>query len=112
MISLTSPIIPVCTKKVELDESSKGKGRGRTRAARPQSEPGKSAYLSVGGQFVKKTVVEPDMLENDQTLSFFALVFGRDVVPSLEEKSAESWLRINSKKESVFVLTGAPRVEV
>ena len=52
------------------------------------------------------------MLENDQTLSFFALVFGRDVVPSLEEKSAESWLRIDSKKESVFVLTGAPRVEV
>ena len=49
------------------------------------------AYLSVGGQFVKKTVVEPDMLENDQTLSFFALVLGRDVVPSLEEKSAECW---------------------
>jgi hypothetical protein len=45
-----------------------------------------NSSLSVGGQFVKKTVVEPDTLENDQTLSFFALVFGRDVVPSLEEK--------------------------
>ena len=98
--------------KVELDESSMSKGRGQTGAAQPQSERAKSAYLSVGGQFVKKTVVEPDMLENDQTLSFFALVFGCDVVPSLEKKSAESWLRINSKKEIVFAPTGAPRVEV
>ena len=109
---MTSPIIPVCTKKVELDQRFEGRGRGQTGAAWPRSEPGMHAYLSVGGQFVKKTVVEPDMLENDQTLSFFALVFGCDVVPSLEEKSAESWLRINSKKEIVFAPTGAPRVEV
>ena len=48
-----------------------------------------SAYLSVGGQFVEKPVVESDMLEYDQTLSFFAAVLRTDVVSSLEEKSGQ-----------------------
>ena len=47
------------------------------------------AYLSVGGQFVEKPVVESDMLEYDQTLSFFAAVLRTDVVSSLEEKSRQ-----------------------
>ena len=46
-------------------------------------------YLSVGGQFVEKPVVESDMLEYDQTLSFFAAVHWTDVVSSLEEKSEQ-----------------------
>ena len=89
MISLTSPIIPVCTKKVELDQRFEGRGRGQTGAAWPRSEPGMHAYLSVGGQFVEKPVVEFNMLENDQTLSFFAAIFRTDVVSSFEEKSEQ-----------------------
>ena len=45
------------------------------------------AYLSVGGQFVEQSFVEPDVLEYDQTLSFFATVLRTDVVSALEEKS-------------------------
>ena len=45
------------------------------------------AYLSVSGQFVEQSVVEPDTLEYDQTLSFLAVVFRALVVLALEEKS-------------------------
>ena len=45
------------------------------------------AYLSVSGQFVEQSVVEPDTLEDDQTLSFLAVVFRALVVLALEEKS-------------------------